>query len=79
MLKHCYQCHFVFGHLKWVVLHKTWTTLSFRVATPSCTNKPACAVQALVEQCSAAGQPEQVERCVLHMDVASLDFSQVNI
>ena len=34
-------------------------------------------VQALVEQCSAAGQPEQVERSVLHMDVASLDFSQV--
>ena len=33
--------------------------------------------QALVEQCSAAGRPEQVERCVLHMDVASLDFSQV--
>ena len=33
--------------------------------------------QALVEQFSAAGQPEAVERCVLHMDVASLDFSQV--
>ena len=30
-----------------------------------------------MEQCSAAGQPEQVERCVLRMDVASLDFSQV--
>ncbi len=37
----------------------------------------ACA-QALVEQCAVAGQPEQVERCVLRMDVASLDFSQVS-
>ena len=34
--------------------------------------------QALVELFSAAGQPERVERCVLHMDVASLDFSQVH-
>lgn len=35
--------------------------------------------QALVEQFSAAGKPEAVERCVLHMDVASLDFSQVGL
>lgn len=37
-----------------------------------------CVTQALVEHCVVRGQPEQVERCVLHMDIASLDFSQVN-
>lgn len=30
-----------------------------------------------MEHCVVRGQPEQVERCVLHMDIASLDFSQV--
>jgi Golgi CORVET complex core vacuolar protein 8 len=34
-------------------------------------------MQALVEHCVVRGQPEQVERCVLHMHIASLDFSQV--
>lgn len=33
--------------------------------------------QALVEHYSGAGQPEVVERAVLHMDVASLDLNQV--
>jgi len=30
-----------------------------------------------VEYCAVRGRPEQVERCVLHMNIASLDFSQV--
>ena len=34
--------------------------------------------QALVEHYSGAGQPEVVERAVLHMDVASLDLNQVH-
>ncbi len=34
-------------------------------------------VQALVEQCAAAGQAGAVERCVLRLDLASLDFNQV--
>ena len=34
-------------------------------------------LQALVEHYSGAGQPEVVERAVLHMDVASLDLNQV--
>ncbi len=34
-------------------------------------------VQALVEHFSGAGQPEAVERAVLHMDIASLDLNQV--
>ena len=33
--------------------------------------------QALVEHCSALGRPERVERCVLHLDVLSLDLDQV--
>ncbi len=33
--------------------------------------------QALVEHFSGAGQPEAVERAVLHMDIASLDLNQV--
>ena len=34
--------------------------------------------QALVEHYSGTGQPEVVERAVLHMDVASLDLNQVH-
>lgn len=34
-------------------------------------------LQALVEHYSGAGQPDVVERAVLHMDVASLDLNQV--
>ena len=33
--------------------------------------------QALVEQCAAAGKAASVERCVLRLDLASLDFNQV--
>jgi hypothetical protein len=33
-------------------------------------------VQALVERFAALGQPERVERCVLHLDLASLDLDQ---
>ncbi len=54
---------------------KRWQHGKFALAE-SLLSRPDYAAQALVEQCSAAGQPEQVERCVLHMDVASLDFSQ---
>lgn len=35
-------------------------------------------LQALVEHFSANGQPEAVERAVLHMDIASLDLNQVS-
>ena len=35
-------------------------------------------VQALVEHCSALGRPDRVERCVLHLDVTSLDLDQVS-
>ena len=34
-------------------------------------------MQALVEFFTAKGEPERVERCVLHMDIGSLDFNQV--
>lgn len=34
-------------------------------------------VQALVEQCAAAGKVADVERCVLRLDLATLDFNQV--
>ena len=34
-------------------------------------------VQALVEHFSEKGQPDIVERCVVHMDIASLDLNQV--
>ncbi|GMH42953.1 hypothetical protein BSKO_10875 [Bryopsis sp. KO-2023] len=34
-------------------------------------------VQALVEHCCETGQPDKVERCVLRMDIASLDLNQV--
>ena len=34
-------------------------------------------VQALVEQCAAAGRVGDVERCVLRLDLATLDFNQV--
>lgn len=34
-------------------------------------------MQALVEHFVAAGQPEEVERCVLKMDLLSLDLNQV--
>ncbi|KAK9804391.1 hypothetical protein WJX72_010740 [[Myrmecia] bisecta] len=34
-------------------------------------------MQALVEHFSRSGRPDAVERCVLHMDIASLDFNQV--
>ena len=38
----------------------------------------ACAgMQALVEQCAAAGKVADVERCVLRLDLATLDFNQV--
>ena len=36
-------------------------------------------LQALVEHCSASGMPEAVERCVLHLDIASLDIHQVSV
>lgn len=32
--------------------------------------------QALVVHLAEAGQAEQVERCVVHMDIASLDITQ---
>ena len=35
-------------------------------------------MQALVEHFSQKGQPEAVEKAVLHMDIASLDLNQVN-
>ena len=35
-------------------------------------------VQALVEHFSQKGQPEAVEKAVLHMDIASLDLNQVS-
>ena len=35
-------------------------------------------LQALVEHFIAAGQPQAVERAVLHMDIASLDLNQVS-
>ncbi|KAL0048183.1 hypothetical protein WJX82_009442 [Trebouxia sp. C0006] len=38
---------------------------------------PPEVMQALVEHFSGAGQPEAVERAVLHMDIASLDLNQV--
>ena len=38
---------------------------------------PPEVVQALVEHCSALGRPDRVERCVLHLDVTSLDLDQV--
>ncbi len=41
----------------------------------------ACVVQvmqALVEHFVAVGQPERVERCVLKMDILSLDLNQVS-
>ena len=38
---------------------------------------PPEVVQALVGQASAAGDAASVERCVLHLDLASLDFDQV--
>ena len=39
---------------------------------------PCCfCEQALVEHYAALGQPEAVERCVLQMDIASLDFNQI--
>eukprot|EP00884_Botryococcus_braunii_P022622 jgi/Botrbrau1/9043/Bobra.0376s0020.2 len=34
-------------------------------------------MQALVEHCAAGGRAADVERCVLHLDLASLDFNQV--
>ena len=34
--------------------------------------------QALVSHCAVGlGRPDRVERCVLHLDVASLDLDQV--
>lgn len=36
-------------------------------------------MQALVEHCVAAGRPEDVERCVLKMDLLSLDLNQVRL
>ena len=39
---------------------------------------PLCRAPAqLVEYFSERGEPGRVERCVLHMDIASLDFNQV--
>lgn len=34
-------------------------------------------MQALVEHFAARGQPERVERCVLHLSIAALDLDQV--
>ena len=34
-------------------------------------------LQALVQQCAAAGKVEDVERCVLRLDLTTLDFNQV--
>ena len=34
-------------------------------------------LQALVEHFSQKGQPDTVEKAVLHMDIASLDLNQV--
>jgi hypothetical protein len=34
-------------------------------------------MQALVEHFAAKGEPERVERCVLHLSIASLDLDQV--
>lgn len=41
-------------------------------------DKTELVLQALVEHFSANGQPEAVERAVLHMDIASLDLNQVS-
>lgn len=38
---------------------------------------PGQVMQALVEHFAAAGRPEAVERCVLKMDLLSLDLNQV--
>lgn len=35
-------------------------------------------MQALVEYYSSKGWLQRVEQCVLHMDISSLDFNQVN-
>ncbi len=35
------------------------------------------AMQALVQHFSASGELHRVERCVLHMDIMSLDLDQV--
>ena len=40
--------------------------------------RDAWLVQALVEHFSQKGQPEAVEKAVLHMDIASLDLNQVS-
>lgn len=37
----------------------------------------SCNPQALVDRCAAAGEAARVERCVLHLDLASLDLNQV--
>ena len=34
-------------------------------------------MQSLVEYCCAIGEPEKVERCVMRMDISSLDLNQV--
>ncbi len=34
-------------------------------------------IQALVEHYAGLGRPDEVERCVLRMDIASLDFNQI--
>lgn len=34
-------------------------------------------MQELVEHCATRGRAADVERCVLHLDLASLDFNQV--
>lgn len=35
--------------------------------------------QALVERCAADGRAADVERCVLRLDLASLDFNQARV
>lgn len=48
-----------------------------RVAAGALPHVAPEAMQALAEHCVAAGRPEDVERCVLRMDVLSLDLNQV--
>jgi len=36
-------------------------------------------MQALAARCAAAGRPADVERCVLRLDLASLDFNQARV
>lgn len=67
---------FVSSEGKEVFLQKLEQSLSSNELT---TGIPPEAMQVLVEYCCKIGEPEKVERCVLRMDIASLDLNQVSI